>query len=72
MSLEDFVQSNIDQGNEVIASVTGTMTRSNGQTVITYGSAVVLLKGGKTLRLKGKRIVGEKGEWFVDGKKVEV
>lgn len=71
MSIDDYVQSQIDKGEEVIMETYGTMNYSKGRTVILNGSAVIH-KAGKRTTLKGKRIVKENGEWFVDGKKVEV
>lgn len=70
MNLDEFVESQAKGGCEVIQSVNGVMNVSNGRTEVINGS-VTIRKGDKTMLLKGKRIVKENGEWYVDGKKAE-
>lgn len=70
MSVDEYVNEQINRGTCEVINVHGTMHRTNGRTIVCGGS-VVINKGGKKVVLKGDRIIKENGKWYVDGREVD-
>lgn len=70
MSVDEYVNEQINRGTCEVINVHGTMHRSNGRTIVCGGS-VAINKGGKKVVLKGDRIIKENGKWYVDGREVD-
>ena len=60
MSVDEYVNEQINRGTCEVINVHGTMHRNNGRTIVCGGS-VVINKGGKKVVLKGDRIIKENG-----------